>query len=203
VTELSVIQGGVGESGFPTVQLGNKTFEVIPQSHAYIGKKIPKAFEGLGAGFDGDLSIEGLHAHMGGSTHKLLKVFIPRLMPEWEFMGYATQRAQEEGEYDEDADHAPSVPQIRRALEVCFEVNGLDLVKHLKNFVRLDLLRATINNELASLVEARLQSSSAATTDIPSTSSGTTGQTSTGNGDSPGRESTPSSKQPESVESAS
>lgn len=59
---------------------------------------------------------------VGGRVHEFLRIFIPNLMAEWRFQGLAGPGA-EATEESEQA--APTIPQIREAVEAGFRANGL------------------------------------------------------------------------------
>ena len=186
-------QAQVGD-GVP-VRLGDKTYGLVAQRQGYLKKKLPQVFSALMED-DRDIDAAGLIALFEGRAYALLSVFIPdfvKTFPEWEFAGYPTKEAWEEGEYDETYDKSPTPPQTRYAIESAFRVNGLDFVKHIKNFVSPELIRATITDKLADYLSKTLPSESAPNIpDTPSMTSGTQVPMSNVSEDSPGPGSTDS-----------
>lgn len=179
--------------------LGDKTYHVVAQRKAYLKKKLPQAFSFDLQGIDQDAGWGAILAMMDENAYRLLRVFIPDLMPEHEFAGYGSEIAWKEDDYNEAQDYSPTIPQVRRAVSVCAEVNGLDLVKHLKNFISPDLIRAFTTSQIADLATRTSENFSATSTpDTLSTTSGTTDPTPEAlteqeNGDSPSPASSPSS----------
>lgn len=92
--------------------------------------------------------------HAGeGKVYDVLHVFIPNLMPRYEFEGFASQTAYDEDQYDEDADRSPSVPQIRNAFTAAVEANGLEWLDKVRSFFDSGLLKAEVNMTLAKYAE--------------------------------------------------
>jgi hypothetical protein len=157
-----------------SVFLGDKEYRCVPQRKAYLQKKLSKVFSMEGLNLDEDASFESFMKLVDEHAYKVLRVFIPDLMPEYEFAGYASAQAMEQDDYDEDRDKSPTVPQVRNAVGVLVELNGLDLAKYLKNFVSPDFLRAFMTSQIANLMTGDSATSSAPSTDTPSTKTGTT-----------------------------
>jgi hypothetical protein len=168
------------------VQLGDHSYAVYAQRVGYLENRIGSTVSKLGT-----LNIEGVEelvTSLGGSAYGLLKVFIPRLMPEHEFRGYPTEEAHAAREYDERYDKSPSFAQIVTAFQTAMRVNRFDLFGSLKNLLSPELLRAMTNKAVAESVQRGLPSpsgSSTSTPDTTSTPSGTTAPTSIENSDSP------------------
>lgn len=155
-------------SNVPHVQLGAHSYAVYPQRHAYLTNKLGRAFgrlEGM-SGLSGEEGVEGIVGAFGERAYDLLAVFIPRLMPEYEFRGFATREAMEAGEYVEEYDSSPSFPEVVAAFQTCLSVNRLDLLQHLGKVVDLQLLRVYLNQAMTEMFESRTlpSSSSLATT---------------------------------------
>ncbi len=80
---------------------------------------------------------------IAGPAYDVLRVFIPDLMPEWEFRGFASQEAFDAGLRDKTAARlGPTFPQIKRAFEAAFLINELDVLKHLGKVIPPDLIQA-------------------------------------------------------------
>lgn len=91
-----------------------------------------------------------------GKLYELFTVFIPDLMPRWEFEGYGSERHLEEDEYVEELDRSPSVPQMVNAFEAAVQVNSLRWVKKVTGFFDSQMLRAEANLAISRLFrEAR------------------------------------------------
>jgi hypothetical protein len=152
------------------VQLGDNEYLVVPQRIGYLRSKLGKALEGLA---DMNLSADNILDVLGDRAHAVLKVFIPDLMADYEFAGYATREAREAGDYNPEYDKSPSPKQIRRAFTVAAQVNEIDLLKHLGKLIGPDVIRSYLAGAMADSMTSDLVSSSATSGDTPSTSSGT------------------------------
>lgn len=119
--------GGVRE-----VELGEHKYPVFPQKVGYLihklGPRLQEALEAEIAGVDGA-------AMIGVKAHDVLSVFIPQLMPVHEFLGFASEEALRSGDYDEKFDKSPDAPQIEAAFTAAKEVNGGQVLDHLKALV--------------------------------------------------------------------
>jgi hypothetical protein len=114
-----------------TVQLGEHEYTVHPQRHAYLRHRLGDKIELLGQNLN--LIADGNFLdQIVDQAYEFLSVFIPEMMPQWEFEGYGTPEAFEARSYDEAADRSPTTGQIIGAFEAALRVNRLDLVKHLK-----------------------------------------------------------------------
>lgn len=138
--------------GIPA-ELGEHQYTIRPQRHAYLRRKLSKLADSLT-----DMNVaEGETADVANSlfdlledrAYEVLKVFIPDLMPQWEFEGYGSKESMENDSYDEDADRSPSMPQITNAFRQIVKVNDFDWVGQLKNFIGPDLIRAQMRSFLA------------------------------------------------------
>jgi hypothetical protein len=176
----------------PSTGEGGVTVPVYPQRHAYLTNRLGKFLNELVESGQ-SLAIDNLLDVAGAQAYALLTALIPNLsrrLPEWEFMGYPTRDAMEAGEYDPAADEgSPSVPEIRTAIKVASDVNGLDILMHIKGLFGLvdpTLLRSIVSEQLLDLIDSTTSpSSQSATGGSASTSSGTTAPISTENEDSP------------------
>jgi hypothetical protein len=176
----------IQHGGAPTkVRLGEHEYPVYPQRIGYLERKLGDVFGTL---LDADVQGGSIMDLLGGRAYRTLIVFIPRLMPEYEFRGYPTQEAFEAKEYDESYDKSPSFPEIEAAFRAAMRVNRLDLFGHLKALVGPELLQAVTQQAVATTITGRsstgLPSDSSPTTESDPTSSGTTGATTDG-GDEP------------------
>lgn len=121
------------------IALGRHTYTVIAQRHAYLQRTLgPKVAE-LG---ELDVNAGNAATAVAGGLHSTLSIFIPDLMPEWEWNGYASPTAADADDYDAEADNSPTVDQMVIAVEAVAEVNRLDLLKHLKGLVGPDFRKA-------------------------------------------------------------
>lgn len=154
----------------PTVQLGAHRYVVVPQRQARLKRQVPAIFAGLGTGDARDvLSV------LSDRAYDLLRVFIPDVMPKWEYDGYRSESAADSDTYDEDADQSPTHKQVQDALGVCLEVNGIDKFRLLGNVISPDLIRALMTQRVADLAIGNSPSLPAPNGEPPSmTSSATT-----------------------------
>jgi hypothetical protein len=115
------------------VKLGQHEYVVVAQRHAYLQRKLgPQVSEAL------NLSGSDAQAIIKSSTvgyHGLLNVFIPDLMPLWEWEGYASETAMESDQYDEQADKSPTIDEMVTAFQAVATVNRLDLLGKLKDLI--------------------------------------------------------------------
>lgn len=178
----------------PSTGEGGVTVPVYPQRHAYITARLGKFLSELGD-VGQTVAVDNLLSTASKQSYALLTALIPNLskrMTEWEFCGYATREAAELGEYDPALDKSsPSIPEIRHAIKVASEVNGLDILTHVKGVFGLvdpTLLRSLVSEQLLNVIDSAsttLPSSPSPIGDSPSTSSGTRVPTSTENEVSP------------------
>lgn len=139
------------------VALGEHEYTVHPQRHAYLRHRLGDELGRLG---DVEaVADENLLDQVTQKAYEFLSVFIPDIMPRWEFEGYGSPSSFEAREYDEAADRSPSPDQIIGAFEMALRVNRLDLVKHLKAWIGEDYLRAQIQVALGTLTQKALESS--------------------------------------------
>lgn len=116
-----------------TVMLGTKKprkIVVVAQSHARLRHELPKVFSAdeLQQIADGDDSLGAGIAQITDKAYAALAILSPSLaqvMPLWEWQGYGSADAAATGEYDGDADNAPTVAQIVDAFDAALEENGL------------------------------------------------------------------------------
>lgn len=169
-------------SPFEQVTLGEHTYTVYEQRIGHLENKLKKTFGKLvEAKIDG--SDELLGAFVTGPAYKILRVFVPKLMPEWEFNGYPTEEAWRAGEYEERYDKSPGPTQIRRAMEAGMRVNSIDLFKHIAGFFSETTRHAIVDEMVLAGIAMmkqsglRLPSASVPITDGPSTTSGMTDPT--------------------------
>jgi hypothetical protein len=64
------------------VKLGDKDYFVTPQPIGYLRARLGAALGGLA---DMDMTAETILDVLGGRAYAIMSVFIPELMPEWEF----------------------------------------------------------------------------------------------------------------------
>lgn len=119
--------------GSEWVQLGDHKYEVMDQGWPYLSHEIPEVLSAIATG---EIDTSNVLAFAGGKMYDLLRVFIPDLMPEHEWRGFASQAAMQAGLYDRElARRAPKPSEIRFALQVCMKVSGLDGMKMLGNLL--------------------------------------------------------------------
>jgi hypothetical protein len=133
------------------VELGDVTYMIVPQRIGYLRSRLGVVLAGL---IDMELTGDNIADILGEKVYGVLSVFIPDLMPEWEFQGFATKEAMTEDQYDEKYDKSPSPTQIRRALAAVAEVNEIDLLRHLGKLIGPDLIRSWVAGALADSMQA-------------------------------------------------
>jgi hypothetical protein len=174
-------------SGTPTiVTLGDAEVPVYPQRHAYLQNKVGKWMQSL-VDNQGDLNTADALAFLGGNAYEVLSVMIPSLpkrIPRWQWDGYGSAEAAEAGEYDEEQDSSPTIPQIVEAFNTAVAINRFDVFKAVLKVVDPTMLRNWINAQMAEwLTSNNSLNSSGTSTDADQTSSGTTAPTSTASAD--------------------
>lgn len=171
------------------VRIGEREYIVVPQRIGRIRSQLGIQFRNI-EGLFGDLEGNSVDSFLNlgmERVHSLLVVFIPTLMPLYEFCGYPTEEAHESDDYNEEYDRGPDVPQLRHAFEVCVKVNSLDLLGQLKNVFSPELIRAIIQEQVlgrlaeatSSQTEPSTSTSSTSGPELGSTTSGPTNPTST------------------------
>jgi hypothetical protein len=115
------------------VKLGEHEYVVFPQKIGYLMNKLgPRLQEAIEAEIDG---VDGIKL-VGVKAHDVLSVFVPDLMPAYEFLGYDSEEALRADAYNELADCSPDAPQIEAAFAAVKEVNGGAVLDHLKGLVQ-------------------------------------------------------------------
>jgi hypothetical protein len=133
----------------------------------------------------------------GSSAYELLVALIPTVgkrMPEYEFFGFPSKEAYDNGNYDEEADDSPTIPEIANAFEVAIRVNKFDLLSVIKNIIDPKELRSPISKRIAEAISRGSQNSQQQNGTSPLMSSMTSPPTSTENGVSPSPDLTSSSE---------
>ena len=167
------------------VTLGEHTIPVYAQRHAYLINRFGRFIREL-QDSAGDIDGDELLAYAQGRSYELLCALMPNLekrLPEYEFRGYASREAMDAGEYDEQADRSPTLPEIRHALTQASTVNGFDVFVHLRSLIDPKLVRGWLSAQVAEAILQTSPSSPSANGASGSTSSGTTAPTSTENVD--------------------
>jgi hypothetical protein len=158
MTSLSAVPSASPTEG-AAVQIGSYTYSVVPQRIGRLKKRLGRALGDLES-----LGGESLLAFVDSGlerAHDVLKVFIPDLMPAYEFLGYRSQDAMDADE-DEEGDYGPTLPDIVNAFEVVMRVNRLDLLGHLRSVISPELLRAYISSQAADLIRGDSRTTSSA-----------------------------------------
>jgi hypothetical protein len=159
-----------------TITLGAHDYEVRPQKIGYLINKLgTRLQEALESEIDG---VDGV-ALAGAKAHDVLNVFIPDLMPVYEFLGYASEAAMLNGEYSEATDVSPEPLQIKDAFKAASDVNGGEVLGHLKALLGPVLTEKAVAAITAMVAEAARSTTSAPSPISPPTSGGSD-QTSSG-----------------------
>lgn len=119
------------------VQLGEHIYDVVPQKLGRLKRQLGSRLDSLADATVGQDNIIGL---LGDQAYSILGVFIPDLMPKWEWDGYRSESAADADDYEEDTDHSPDADQVVTAFRVAMSVNKLDLFKHLGKIVDPSML---------------------------------------------------------------
>lgn len=169
------------------IELGEHSYRVVPQRQARLLRRLfgPEGVFGsldeLTDELTENTSFSSLYEMVGGRMYEVLKVFIPDLMPRWEFDGYGSQGHADQDEYNEDMDRSPTHPELLEALDAAIKVNGLTWLRRLQNFFDPNLLRAQINATLArAATEARGRISTSPTSPSSPPPSGESAPTNSG-----------------------
>lgn len=158
----------LGSAG-TSVELGDYEYQVVPQRIGYLRQQFGLALQGLDTT---DLATSNIMEFLGERVYSVLRVFIPDLMPEWEFLGYPTKEAQEQDQYDPEYDHSPSATQVKLAVTQAAEVNEIDLLKHLGKLIGPELMRTWVQTMMIDSMKASLQTSAEPNGDGATTTSG-------------------------------
>jgi len=157
------------EGGGVDVSLGEQTYHVVPQRIGYLRTKFGVVLQGLDTT---DLATGNILEFLGDRAYGVLAVFIPDIMPKYEFLGFATLEALEADEYNPDYDKSPSATQIKEALLKGAEVNEIDLLKHLGKLIGPELLQTWVQTLMIDSMKASLQTSVEPNGDTTGTMSG-------------------------------
>lgn len=162
------------------VSLGGIEVPVTEQRYARLQHTLSKTVAGLGDGLEDIDGWDNLLAALGERTYQVLEVLVPALseeLPEWKFRGFVSREAFERGEYDPERDEtSPTVPEIKRAFTVAFEVNGLDVGKAaggLKGLLDPTLLQAIVSGlveDALPAIQQAVRESTSGSSSSPSTS---------------------------------
>jgi hypothetical protein len=152
----------VGRRREAEIELGPYRYTIVPQKIGRLRHSLREAFtpgaddsddalaeaEELAEKVDSGQG-EDVVEQLGGQAHAVLGVFIPDLMPKYEWLGFATEQAMKDDAYVGAQDRSPDLDQIVEALETCMHVNRIDLVKHLKDLVSPDFRKAMVQKLIA------------------------------------------------------
>jgi hypothetical protein len=146
-----------------SITLGAHEYDVRPQKIGYLinrlGSRLQEALEAELDGVDGA-------ALVGAKAHDVLRVFIPDLMPVHEFLGYASDEAMRAGDYSEATDISPEPLQIKDAFKAASDVNGGEVLGHLKA-----LLGPALTQRAVAAITAAVSESARSTISAPSPTS--------------------------------
>lgn len=132
-------------------KLGEHEYVALPQRIGYLQNRLGPRLAELT-----ELAVDDGKSVVGKQAYELLSALIPKgFMPEHEFMGYATKDAYDAGDYDEELDSSPTVPEVFDAVKAVAKVNGGDAVDFLRQ-----LLGGEMIGKLLALVIARMAETS-------------------------------------------
>lgn len=178
------------------VKLGEHDYVVFPQKIGYLMNKLgPRLQEAIEAEIDG---VGGANM-VGVKAHDVLKVFIPDLMPVWEFCGFASEEAMLIGQdaYDEDADKSPSAPEVRAAFTASSDVNGGEILSHLKALA--GAMAPEVKQKLTSFIAAKLAEQGTKTSRSPISAPSPTSPSTSGDSGSTSSSTPPPMSEPSGV----
>ena len=155
------------------VTLGKHTYTVEEQPIGWLENQLGDKLELLA---NVDLEKGNLIGQLGSQAYTVLKIFLPELMPEWEWRGYASREAFEKGEYDRAADNSPGAGEIKRALAAAISENG-DLGATVGNVLGPELIRALLRQAISTQLFGKQPSLPQPNGASDPTSSGTDGPT--------------------------
>lgn len=141
------------------VKLGDSEYVVVPQRIGRLEHQLQGLLGDLASASDSDNTGDFLQK-LGTRGYEVLHVFIPDIMPEHRFRGYASAAALEKGEYSDEDDQSPSFDQIVDAFNAVMRVNRVDVFGGLKNVLGPDFLRALIRSRLAEMETRRMSGTS-------------------------------------------
>lgn len=142
------------------VQLGRYVYEVCEQALPLIEDALGEWFQTLTEGGAPNGENLNLGSFVSLKAYTLLQAFIGDLMPWYEFRGYASEQAMKNGERDRTlAARAPSGPQVRRALDAGFRVNGIDIWNDVKKLVDPTVAQTVLGEGVLRLMETLGQGS--------------------------------------------
>lgn len=104
------------------VELGEHRYAVVPQKLGRLRHSLREAFRGSDVEVEDGVAVlesetpSDLVSSLGDQAHKLLSVFIPGLMPEWEWQGYPSEDAYRRRVAADRAGEA-ALERVREALE--------------------------------------------------------------------------------------
>lgn len=155
------------------ITLGGRSYAVVPQGIGRIRRKLG-ALIVIGDG-------EGLSGEIDDQVYDLLKTFVPDVDPLHRLLGYTSEEAYEAGGDPADGIDEVTLPQLIDAVQTIYVVNGADRLVRLGKAIGLDpdLIRTTLNRELAEMSLQRSASWRAASGESDSPSSSTSEETST------------------------
>jgi hypothetical protein len=158
------------------VELGDHRYTVVPQR---IGKITHQLGDALALLAGDEEAAGGIVEQLGGQAHSVLGVFIPGLMPRHEFLGFASDLALADDEYDDAQDRSPDFDQIVETFQAVMKVNRLDLVKHVEKLVGADFFQAAARKLIADALTGEDEEDSTSTDSQSSSQAATPPTTST------------------------
>lgn len=160
--------------GRVSVKLGDHDYIVVPQRIGYLTNVLGKDLPALLEATDEDSAAKLI----GQQAHGLLSKLITGFMPEHEFMGFASESAYAESDYEREADRSPNPPEVFHAIKMVAVVNGGDALDFVKGLLGPDMLQKIVAMGVARMAEG---SATGSTTPPSSPSpSGELASTSTG-----------------------
>lgn len=113
------------------ITIGDKKIPVVAQRHArlrhYLGNQDYKVL---------------MSGNYGAESYQLLSVLVPALpgvIALWEWDGYGSQEAAEQGTYVEEQDRSPTTDEIVVAFETVLKVNGAGRLGKIMDLVKLGM----------------------------------------------------------------
>ena len=157
------------------ITLAAREYRVVPQGIGRIRRKLG-ALIGIGGGEIG-LSTSG---EIDEQAYDLLKTFVPDVAPLYSLLGYGSEEEWKAGGDPDGAIAEVTIPELLDAFDTIYVVNGADRLVRLGKAVGLDpdLIRMTLNREIAEMSLRRSVSSPSANGGSASESSSMSEETS-------------------------
>jgi hypothetical protein len=150
----------------PHAKLGEHSYAIYAQKVGYLENRLKRWTGKLADAASQTQETSSIVALLGDHAYDVLSIFIPRIMPEHEFRGFASADAMQaysdgdDSAYEPDKDGSPSVPEIVEAFKLVMQVNRFDLFGHLGKLVGDEMRQALVALILTKMTEGSTGTSS-------------------------------------------